>query len=84
MGLKSWSSGLLSPHSYTLKSDQNGIEIKQIKFLLSDERELKSDQNGIEIYYIYRILLLLFPLKSDQNGIEIWYSFMLFGSNGTS
>ena len=54
-----------------LKSDQNGIEIKQSNSLNLTQRKLKSDQNGIEIHLGWGIVGPVYELKSDQNGIEM-------------
>ncbi len=54
-----------------LKSDQNGIEIKNTLEVDNMEWKLKSDQNGIEMDAFPGCIPRVHSLKSDQNGIEI-------------
>ena len=71
MGLKFFSHLLLFSFLSPLKSDQNGVEIREVGRKLIKERKLKSDQNGVEIdVQLYRIYCNI-ALKSDQNGVEI-------------
>ena len=55
----------------TLKSDQNGIEMKKVCVGGCSGPGLKSDQNGIEMWDILYRFSYIYLLKSDQNGIEI-------------
>ncbi len=66
----SWRMWSLSP-SFTLKSDQNGIEMEAQGRPPGYPEGLKSDQNGIEIHHHPLMRPWRHQLKSDQNGIEI-------------
>jgi len=60
MGLKFQHSDVISnKYNEWLKSDQDGIEIKQCYFLYVFYVQLKSDQDGIEIIHLYILTLLL-------------------------
>ena len=69
---------LIDRREFSLKSDQNGIEIGVRLKLQLASTELKSDQNGIEMEWGGLLWMITRQLKSDQNGIEITWNHSIY------